>query len=289
VIHKSTGEIMTARWKLAVFPPLIAAGLFTVSCDSGPTAPQKGTPAFYWSAAQETFGSGDYLKTSDHLESLLRSDNEFRARAQPWQLVVTAGLADGFRDLADNFETGARSNKSNPTPFRRQVSDFRTSANRHALQFAEAFQHFLKTNKDEKIVLAFTYPTGSTAFVPQLKQVAAGILIPPPEITNAQKRALERGVLRSACRVAGAPDDSARAQALFKSGSVEIPRSDFVVAMAGALHDEAQIYAPGKGDQPDRMKTFCNLALDALKSVPESKESKELTAKIQGTLKKLRI
>ena len=280
---------MTSRRDSALITALtIVAAVTAVSCSSGPTAPQKGTPAFYWSAAQETYATGDYLKTSDHLESLLRSENEFSAKAQPWQLVITAGLASGFGELADHYELGARANKSNPTPFRRQVSDFRTSFNRYALQFAESFQQFVKTNKDEKIALAFNYPTGSTAAVPQLKNVATGILIPAPELNTVQKRVIERGVLLSACRAAGAEDDAPRAQALFKSGAVEVPRSTFVLAMAEELHDEAQLYAPGKIDQPDRMRTFCNLALDALKTLPETKETKEVASKIQATLKKIK-
>lgn len=39
---------------------LLAAG---TSCASGPQPPSPGTPAFYWAAANETWRSGDYLKT----------------------------------------------------------------------------------------------------------------------------------------------------------------------------------------------------------------------------------
>lgn len=264
----------------------VVAAVLLSACSSAPPTPQRGTPAFYWSAAKETFATGDFLKTSDHLEQIGRSENEFSARALPWRLVITSGLAGGFADLADSFEAGARVNKTNSTPFRRHVSEFRSRADRQALQFAETFQGFLKSSKDDKVTLAFAYPSGSLTPVAQLSKASTGILLAPPDLEDAQKRALERAIVRTTCLAVGAPEDTAKAQALFKAGSVEIPRAAFVTTMAGALHEEARIYAPGKLDQPDRLKTFCNLALEALKSVPASAESKALMTKIQATLKR---
>ena len=54
------------------------------ACSSGPSAPEKGTPAFYWNAAKETYAAADYNKTLEHLGNLLKTDNEFKAPALPW-------------------------------------------------------------------------------------------------------------------------------------------------------------------------------------------------------------
>src|SRR6266851_11795 len=61
----------TSRILLAI--PLAAAGL-NFSC-SNSTAPQPGTPAYYWAAANETSAANDYVKTSEHLSKLLATDN----------------------------------------------------------------------------------------------------------------------------------------------------------------------------------------------------------------------
>src|SRR5579859_5263367 len=110
---------------------LIAAG-----CSSGPRPPQPGTPAFYWAAARSTYTQGDFLKTSDNL-SQLNTSTEFGPRAQPWSIVIQAGLAKGYMDLAENFEYGAHANRANPTPFIRQVQQLRSLASSAAIQLVE--------------------------------------------------------------------------------------------------------------------------------------------------------
>jgi hypothetical protein len=259
-----------------------------VGCQQGPTPPQKGTPAFYWQAAMEAFQSGDYLRTSDHLEQIARSENEYTGRAQPWRLVLTAGMAKAWTELADHFEYGARANKTNPTPFRRNTSDFRNMAARTALHFAETFEQFEKTNKDQEITLQFPFPPGNTAQPPQLTKAAQGMMLQPAEVEELQKRMLQRGMLLQSCAAAGTGNDTAKLQQMFKAGEVKVPRDTFVLGMARALYDQSQLFTPTKLDQPDRLKFFATHAGEALKPLKETKERKELMGKIEAALKSKR-
>ena len=93
-----------AKRRVAVLA-LLSANLILFSCSTS-NAPQAGTPAFYWSAAKETYNTGDYQKTIENLGNILSSQNEFVARAQPWMLVLTSGMSRGYMDLADAFEAG---------------------------------------------------------------------------------------------------------------------------------------------------------------------------------------
>lgn len=264
---------------------MVAASLLVMACSGGPAAPQKGTPAFYWQAANETYAAGDYMKTNEHLASILKSDNEFNARAMPWRLVLSAGMTHGFMELADGFEFGARANKANPTPFRKQVNMYRNFASNLSMQFIESLQKFHQNSMPAQIPLAFTYPTGSAAPVPQLAKIGSGMVLQEPDLTEAQKMTLQRSVLMFTCQAVGAPDDTAKAQQLFKSGNVQVPREVFVEAMAEALFDQAQLFGRAKLDLPDRFQLFSKNALESLKTVPESKATKDLTAKIEKALK----
>jgi hypothetical protein len=258
------------------------------SCsDSGPAPPQKGSPAFYWQAASETYKAGDYQKTIEHLEQIAASDNEYSARAQPWLLVMTSGVARGYMQLADAFELAARARPADQGTFRRQMNDYRAAANRAALQFAENFDKFQK-QKSDSIPLAFAYPTGSATPVQALDKAASGAALGPAELDTAQRRTLERSILLEACRAVGAPDDTAKAQASFKSENPQVARSVFVMAMADSLHRQAQLYSRMKMDDPNKYKIFSSRASEALGTIPESKESKELRLKIDGELKKLK-
>jgi hypothetical protein len=261
-----------------------SAALILASC-SGSTAPQPGTPAFYWDAARTTYAASDYTKTIDNLDKIGSSQNEYAARAQPWLLVLTSGMAQGYEELADSFEAGARINRGNATAFHRQVSNCRSAANHLALQFAENFATFQKNNKDEYILLAFGYPAGSPTPVPLLTKISNGALPPPADIETAQRRAVERAVLLATCRAAGAADDPAKVQDLLKSGDGKVARAAFVTAMANVLYEQSQLYSHQKLDDPEKQKIFCSRALEALKTLPESKETKALNTKIEASLK----
>lgn len=263
---------------------LLSAALILISCSSS-NAPQQGTPAFYWAAARETLTAGDYIKTVEHLGKLTATENEYTAKARPWLLVMTSGMARGNMYLADSFEAGGRASKTNQTAFRRSTNNYRVEANRMALEFVEAFDKF-QTGKDDPVPLAFPFPTGSVTPPVQLTRASAGMMLQPAELEPAEKRTIVRGVLLTTCDVVGAPEDPAKAQELLKSGTLTVPRATFVTAMAGMLVEQSQLYSSQKVDNVERMKLFCNRALDALKTVPETKQTKELSTKIAKILKK---
>jgi hypothetical protein len=271
-----------AIWVMAT-GTLLSLSFIMIAC-SGGGAPEPGTPPFYWAAAQETFGTKDYVKTIEHLEKLTATDNDYTARARPWLLVMTSGMARGYMDLADNFEAGARANKANPTDFRRYTNAYRGQADRLAVEFVETFGKF-QQSKGDTVPIAYPFPTGSAAPVMELTKASTGILLSPAEVEPAEKRAIARAVLLKACAAAGAPDDAAKAQDLLKPGTLQVPRAAFVTAMAATLFDESKLYGSRQIDKPDRVKIFCNRALDALKTVPETKETKDLGAKIAKSLK----
>jgi hypothetical protein len=269
-----------------LFPAAITITVIFVSCSTGPPAPQKGTPAFYWSAARETFSANNYVAALDDLGQILRTDNEFVARALPWRLILSSGMTEGYMELADSFEHGARMRKTDPADFRRQMSAQRGFANQVALQFAETYQTFSKSNKDPNIVLDFPFPTGNAAPVPEFFKIGAGIPIQPVDVENAQNRSLQRSVLLATCEAVGAPDDAAKAQQIFKAGNVQTPRNVFVLAIAKSLYEIGGLYGSMKLDIPDKQKLFYTNALAALETLPESKETKQLSSKIQAELKK---
>jgi hypothetical protein len=262
---------------------LIAANLILFSC-SGNNAPEPGTPAFYWASARETYAAGDYQKTVENLGNILSGQNDYVARAQPWMLVLTSGMAQGYIDLAEAYDAGGHANHVQTANFRRQVNTYRGAANTLALQFADNFSRF--QSKDEFVTLAFAYPSGSAAAVLQVNKIYGGAWPADAEIETAQKRAIEHAVLLAACRAAGAKNDPAKAQDLFKTGEAKVPRAAFIEAMATALFEDSQLYAHNKLDQPDKMKIFCTRAQEALKMAPASKENADLDKKIQAVLKK---
>jgi len=258
------------------------------SCSTGSNAPAPGTAAFYWSAAKSAYHAGDFRGASKNLTELIGKDSEFTARATPMSLAVSAGLAKGYADMADSYEAGARANRPNPTPFRKQVTASRSLASAAAMEFAQGVHLFLQKDKDPEIVLACEYPTGSMAEPAALRKVAGGILIQDSEKETLEASMLQRGVLQTMSQMVGAPDDAAKALDLFKAGEPKIARATFVYATAKALYDLSALYGSTKLDQPGRLEALCTEAAEALQSIPETKDTKALAAKVDAELKKIK-
>jgi len=275
---------MKVRLLLSV---LLLLALAAASCSTGPTAPRPGTPAFYWGAAQQTFHSGDFVKTNENLLELNRSDNEFTAKARPWMIVVSAGLTQGYIDMAETYEAGARANRANPTPFRKEVTAMRSLASASALELAEAVHPFLD-NKDAAVPLAFGYPSGSALEPGGLKRISSGILVQDSERDSLQAAMLQRGVLLVACRAVGSADDPAKAQETFKAAEPKAARDVFLFALAKLMYEQSDLFGPTKLDQPNRLRLMCQEAARALDAIPPTKDTKALAAKIQAALKKVK-
>jgi len=265
---------------------LLAAG---TSCSSGPQPPQPGTPAYYWAAAKETYRAGDYLKTSEHLQRILVSENEFTARARAWDTVITGGVAHAYIELADTWEAGARANRPNPTPFRKQVSALRSLASAAAVQYAEDVHKVVAADKDPAILLAFASPSGAAAPPAGLKRVSGGILVQDSERDLLEAAMVQRGVLLSVCGAVGSPDDAAAAQEKLKTGEFRVPRDTFLLAAAKSMEEQSEVFTGTKLDLPNRLKLLSQEALNALGAIPQTKETKPVNDKIQARLKKARL
>lgn len=257
-------------------------------CSSQSTAPQKGTPAFYWGAAHETYAAGDYVKTMEHLGKVVATDNEHRDKALPWLLVMTSGMARGYTDLADSYEAGGRVRKTDPALFRKNMSSYRGMAARHSLQFAEAFALFQKAAKDP-VILDFKYPVGSPGQPTALTRVTMGQVLQGGEPQTAERAALQRGVLLATCEAVGAANDAAKTQEMFKGGAVTVPKNVFVAAAARSLYEQSNLYSRRKMDEPEKLRIFCERANEVLKELPDSKEKKDLVSKIQARLKENKV
>jgi hypothetical protein len=276
---------MRACSSLVTLVLLIAGAGLQLGCSSGPPQQKTGTPAFYWSAAKENYAAGDFAKAVENLERAAATENEYSGRAQVWLLILTSGQIRGRMDLADGLEAGVRAKKADPGGFRKYITNSRSTAGRESLQFAEAFMRFQKTAFDP-VALDFNYPSGSAAPVPELTKAMTGVPLQPADIEAAQRRSIQRSILLETCRAVGAPDDTAKAAGLFQSGTVEVSRAGFLQAMGNALYDQSQLYTSSKLDDPNKLKMFAKLAAEAIEGLPESKDTKDLKAKVEKALKK---
>ena len=273
-------------WKrVVVLVPFLPLWLAQTSCSTGSEKAKPGTPAFYWQAARETFVKRDYLKTTEHLRRVIRTENEFSLRAQPWRLVVANGLARTYIELANDFEMGAKANIDAPFPLLKTMASYRTTAETRALEFAETFLQWKKSPNDPEILLDFPFPSVPTTDTPLRQKIQGGSLPSEGALPALEQRLMDLYVAEAAAAAVGAPGDLAKGRTLFQAGSAKVPREVFTLAMATAIYDQAQLFTREKMNKSDRLHLFCEQGLEALKSIPETTETKKLLGEFEKLAK----
>jgi hypothetical protein len=230
---------------------LAGFGLLCLSaCSSQPPTAAANTPEYYWTAAGASWSARDYAKSADHLEHLLDRDNPYAARAIPWRLVITSGMAQGYADLAERYALGARFNKADALAFRREATKYRTMAGRLALRFAQDADR-LRDVPLGKVQLAFSFPAGNPGEPPLFTRIGSGIALSAADQDSSEAVAIQRGVLMSVCAAAGAPRDVAKAREIL-SGGAGASRELFGKAVADALKAQSELFARDKLDDPQK-------------------------------------
>ncbi|HBY61617.1 MAG TPA: hypothetical protein DEH78_17485 [Solibacterales bacterium] len=245
-----------------------------------------GTPEYFWSGAKQTFAAKDYAKTTDHLTELLKTENQYRESAEPWRLIVLSATAKGYSELGENLEAGGRANRG--TAFRRFMNDARQLASRAALEFAESFEKFEQRHTAKSVTLEFPFPGGNVGLPRELAALAKGETPDQAKVDTARKRSIEREMLLLACHAAGAKEDVAKAQQMFAPGKVEVPREQFMMAMAVALYEHARLFTGMKLNLPDRVEFFNKHSREALQTVADSKDKKALLDRLDAQLKEVK-
>ena len=96
---------------------------------------------------------------------------------------------------------------------------------------------------------------------------------------------LRRGVLRAVSLAVGNPGDPNQAKAAFSTAVVQVPRATFLFEAAQLLYKESDLFGPKRMERPNRRMLLCSEALLAIRSIPETDETKQLAVQIQGTVK----
>lgn len=271
--------------KLRVPIAVVSLILWLPLASCGPQKPAMGTPAFYWDAARETFATRDYLKTTEHLRRIIRTDNEFTQRALPFRLVVSSGLAQAYLELAGDCQKGLKTEPQTPGPLRQAMANYRLHAESRALEFAETFIQFRKVNQDKIIALEFPFPTLRAADVPERVKVQGGALLSPDAMTLVDQKVIERTMADAAAAAVGAADDLAKGRTAFESGKAEVPREVFMHAMLQSLYNQSELFGRGAMNKFDRLAVFVEQGTEALKTMEQNEQNKTLAANFQELLK----
>jgi hypothetical protein len=271
--------------KLATHVAVAAILLLPLGSCSTASKPKPGTPAFYWQAAVETLAKRDYLKTTEHLRRIIRTDNEYTARAIPFRLVVSAGIAEAYYDLAAEIQKGVRASRQPPAALRKSLNDHRVMAETRALEFTETLIAYTKSPKQDPVLLDFAFPPLGPSEPKQLAQIREGGLLAPEVMALVEQRMVERGVPRAVQAAVGAPDDPDKAKAAFQAGKAQVPREVFLRAILQTLYKECGLFSRTAMNKPDRLYIFANQGIEALKTMEDNEDNRREAERFKALAK----
>ena len=200
-------------------------------------------------------------------------------------MIINGGVAFGYIEMSDAFEAGAKAHRPAATDFRRNMNTFRSAAAKESVQFYETYMEFKKANPAGPVPLAFSFPKGSAQEIADLEKASEGHVPSDDAIPALVRQALQRSVLLATCSVVGAENDPAKAQQAFGGENPTVPKDLVVLALAQGLDELGDFYSREKQDDPQRFTLFKEQALEALQSLPETDETKELIGSIEKDLK----
>jgi hypothetical protein len=265
-----------------------AASLFITGCSDEKKAaapPRLGSPAHSWLTANDAYKAGDYVKVMQTLSRLTTQQNEYRDRARVMLLAISGGVANGYLQLSNAYEEGAKISKTAGADYRQQVRDLRNTANAAALQFAETIHEIMDTQKDAKYAFEFGFPAGETTEPAQMAKIRKGLPLQGADHELARKSMAQMGVVKFAAMAAGAPTDLAKAKTQFAGAT----RDQVLAAIASNLISASDLYSSKKMDIPKRGNALCKEAEEAIALMADSKEKKALDAKAKDGLKKFKV
>ena len=261
---------------------MVAAAILTSGC-AGPALIKPGSPAFFWAVANESYRTGDLLKADATLAELAEGNHEFAARAQIWQMVVSAGVSRGLWELADAYQAGSQ---VTPAGFRGEASRLRSMAANTSLEFTQAVRNSCEV-PDASVQFAFGFPPGSPDLPPALTKISTGTWLPDAARETLERAMLERGVIEAISAAVGHPKDPAAALKVFQTPPVQVPRQTFFYQMADLLYQQTGLFDTKHLDRPERQMVMYKVALAALSSIDQADDAEALAARIHEAIKKL--
>jgi hypothetical protein len=263
---------MRMRLWTPLFVAIVLTGLTLASCGSG-GGPQAGSPAWYWQAAQETYASGDLDKAQQHLKEVADGESEYKEQAALWRAAITGGLARGYMETANALADAMEENESLAGSFTVQIQSLRRDARRHAIIFTESIGLLRKISEQQpNVALRFPFPTGSANESPALISLREGEKVAAAQIDEAVSHTLKRGLLLQAAQMAGAGDDVAKAQSLYESGEVQVPKLVFLQNLGKSLYEISALFGDEQLHEPKIQKVMLDSALQCLGPALEAED-----------------
>lgn len=284
-------------WAASTLVGILGAACLFTACSGGDSDTARfGTPAWYWQAAQDTFKTGDFGKTDEHLAELVKGDSEWKQRAAVWQVVLLTGLVRGNRELVDACKQGMEEKKSSIDALQNPLRQYQRDARQYTIELLESWAKLKKAMGDgPSLPLDFPFPPGNASESPVVAGIRMGNPPDAAQMAEAAKATLQRGVLQDVTKYVGAGEDMAKAQGMFNNLPVQVAAVEFWNHVGNNLFEMSSLFEVRQINDPTVRKIMLERSLDALSgalasdNVELKKGAEQKKSEIEKELKNIKV
>jgi hypothetical protein len=196
-----------------------------------------------WKEVNREYESRDYMNTLNYLDDLLRTENDYRARAAALKVVILGGMTRSSLEIEEACAEGISWVKSvDSGPYKRCMDRFRWQARANTLSLMDALNELEKSAAATGTVsLDFPLPEASSEPSPMIGRTRAGAMPVEKVFDPSVARIVDRQIFLQVCDLV-ANREAGAVKAMFESPPVTIPKETFLVGVAKTLLVAAAVF-----------------------------------------------
>ena len=212
----------------------------------------------FWKQVNREYESGDYINTLNYLDDLLRTENDYTARAAALKVAILGGMTRSALEIEEACTDGIyRVAAWDSGPYENCIEQFRWRARTRALGLIDALSELENSAVAAGTVsLDFPLPQASSGPSPMIGRTRAGAMPVEKVFEPSVVRVVDRQILLQVRDFVGA-DDVEAVKRMFASPPVTVPKATFLVGVAKTLLVAAAVFEEGRlNDTPKRSATL---------------------------------
>jgi hypothetical protein len=255
------GIIAVMRLRRVHLPVLAVCSVLgaVTSCISVPEGYES------WKQVNREYESRDYINTLNYLDDLLKTDNDYTARAAALKVVILGGMTRSALEIEDACAKGIyKVARGDFGPYKSCMERFRWQARTSTLGLMDALNELEKrTGAAATVPLDFSLPDTTSEPSPMIGRTLAGSMPAEKVFEPSVARILDRQIFLQVCDLVAA-GDAAAVKDQFESPPVTTPKEAFLVGAAKTLLAAAAVFAEDRLADPAKRSATLKRARECL-------------------------
>jgi hypothetical protein len=229
----------------------------------------------FWKQVNREYESQDYINTLNYLNDILRTENDYTARAAALKVVILGGTTRAALEIEDACVAGiSRVPAWDSGPYKNCIEAYRWQARTSTLALIDALPELEKSAAASGAVpLDFPLPETSSDASPMIGRTRAGAMPVEQIFEPSVVRLVDHHIFLQVGDMV-ATDDAAAVKKMFESRPVTVPKEAFLVGVAKTLLLGARVFGADQLDDSTKKSATLERARECLQPALKGSDAK---------------